>query len=392
MTTIRDLLMNPAYTGDFCWNRHSFAKFHRIEKGRAVRITGLIRSGPEHNRPDDWVVTKDAHPALVSRNLFLAAQSKREARRRDPGEYSYRSGQGARSDFLLTGLVRCLHCGHTFQGYSTQKGRKRTDGSAVKTLGYACGGYVTKGAACCSRCVLPKEEIEAWTFAQIGEIVTRYLEQGAEQQLREMIEQELAGNDRFDASELATVRQRQADIENQIENLLDNLTPTNRDYVDRRIAKLRDEAVELQQQEAALLESQGREHQAEELARAALALVPQVTRISEHGTVEEKRTFLRAFVREIEFDPASRSGTAYFYAVPAFGGEGGPGRGGGTRYHQHHADSPPETPGSPSEAASSLPIRNVATRYTQERTAPEGGGSSLIMVAGAGFEPATSGL
>ncbi len=392
MTTIRDLLMNPAYVGDFVWNRHSFGKFHRIAGGKAVARTGIPGAGPEHNRPDDWVVTQDAHPALISRSLFLAAKSKREARRAEPGEHAYRSGNGARSGFLLTGLVRCLRCGHTFQGYTTQKGKKRADGSTVKTLGYACGGYVTKGTSCCERCVLPKEELEAWVFGQIEGIVTGYLEQGAEEQLRGMIAQELQGADRFDASELGTVRQRQADIETQIENLLDNITPTNRDYVDRRIAKLRDEAVELGQQEAALLERQGQEHQAEELARAALALVPQVQRIAEHGTVEEKRTFVRAFVKEIEFDPRSRTGTGYFYAVPLLGGDDGPGRGGGTRYHQHHADSPPETPGGTSEAESSLPIQNSATRYIPKRTAPEEGGSSLIMVAGAGFEPATSGL
>jgi hypothetical protein len=232
--------------------------------------------------------------------------------------------------------------------------------------------------------VLPKEETEAWAFAQIEGIVAGYLEQGAEEQLREMIAQQLQGADRFDASELSTVRQRQADIEATIENLLDNITPTNREYVDRRIAKLREETLRLEEQEAALQGQQGQEHQAEELARAAFALAPQVKQIAAHGTVEEKRTFLRAFVKEIAFDPASRTGTGYFYAVPLLDGDGGHDGGGGTRYHQHHADSPPEEPEGTSGAGSSLPLQNVGTRYTPRRTAPGEGGSSLIMVAGAG--------
>ena len=119
------------------------------------RAHGIPGTGPEHNRPDDWIVVKDAHPALISRTLFQAARTKRESRKRDPSEYSYRTGHGAHSTFLLTGLIRCLHCGHTWQGYTTNKGRKRTDGTAVKTLGYACGGYVTKGKSCCQRVVLP---------------------------------------------------------------------------------------------------------------------------------------------------------------------------------------------------------------------------------------------
>jgi DNA invertase Pin-like site-specific DNA recombinase len=392
MTTIRDLLMNPAYTGDFVWNRHSFAKFHRIQGGRAVPRKGLPGPGPEHNRPEDWVVSKDAHPALISRTLFQAARAKREARRSDPSDYHYRSGQGAHSPFLLTGLIRCLHCGHTWQGYTTHKGRKRNDGTAVKTLGYACGGYVTKGKACCQRHVLPKEEVEEWVFAQIAHIVQAYLKDGAGEELRKMIAQEVAGGDRFDATELATVRQRQVDVEAAIENLLDNLTPTNRDYVDRRIAKLKDETVELKQQEEALQERQGQECQAAELAQIALALAPRVEQISRFGTVEEKRVFVRAFVREIEFDPVSRTGTAYLYAVPALDGDLGPAPGGGTRYHPIHADSPEEGAGGAPRAMSSLPIRNVGTRYAQKRTALGEDGSSLIMVAGAGFEPATSGL
>ncbi len=385
MTTIRDMLMNPAYVGDFVWNRRSSAKFHRIEKGRAVPRKAVATGALDRNRPDDWVVTKDAHPALISRTVFQAAKSKRESRRLDPSEYRYRTGHGAHSPFLLTGLIRCLQCGHTWQGYTTNKGRKRNDGSAVKTLGYACGGYVTKGNSCCKRFVLPKEEIEEWVFQQIGHIVGSYLEAGAGEKLREMIEQEVAGSDRFDESELSAVRQRRADIDGIIENLLDNITPTNREYVDRRIEKLRDELVGMQQQEETLLEQQGREGQAGELAQVALALAPQVDQIARLGMVEEKRIFIRAFLREIEFDPRSRTGTAYFYAVPSVTGDIRPDSGSGTRYEPATTDSDEKGPERRLEGQSSPRLRSVGTRYTQKRTAPTEGDSSLIMVAGAGF-------
>jgi hypothetical protein len=255
----------------------------------------------------------------------------------------------------------------------------------VKTLGYACGGYVTKGKSCCTRLVLPKDEVEEWVFGQIAHIVKGYLERGGEQKLREMIEQEVAGSYRFDESELAIVRQRKSDIGASIENLLDNITPTNRDYVDRRIEKLRDETVALEQQEQALLEQQGRECQASELVQAALALAPQVDQVARFGTVDEKRTFIRAFLRGIEFDPASRSGTGYFYAVPDMGDGMVPDPGGGTRYQPATTDLAAEASGLPSGGKSSLRLRNVGARYAQKRTAPRGGDSSLIMVAGAGF-------
>jgi hypothetical protein len=37
-----------------------------------------------------------------------------------------------------------------------------------------------------------------------------------------------------------------------------------------------------------------------------------VDRVAASRTVDEKWTFVRAFLREIEFDPSSRTGTAYF--------------------------------------------------------------------------------
>jgi hypothetical protein len=229
----------------------------------------------------------------------------------------------------------------------------------VKTLGYACGGYVTKGKTCCRRLVIPKEEVEQWVLEQIGRIVAGYLEAGAEEKLRETMEQELGGDGRFDESELARVRQRKADIEATIENLLDNITPTNRDYVNRWIEKLRDETRELEQQAETLLEQQGRDCQASELAQAALALAREVDRAAAFGTVDEKRTFVRAFLREIEFDPSARTGTPYFYAVPSVNGD------------------------TASDGKSSLRLRNDDARYAQKGTAPERGDSSLIMVAGA---------
>ena len=51
MTTIRDMLMNPAYVGDFVWNRQSFAKFYRIEQGKAVPRRATPGSGPDLNSP-----------------------------------------------------------------------------------------------------------------------------------------------------------------------------------------------------------------------------------------------------------------------------------------------------------------------------------------------------
>ena len=113
------------------------------------------------------------------------------------------------------------------------------------------------------------------------------------------------------------------------------------------------------------------------LVQAALALAPQVDQVTRFGRVDEKRTFIRAFLREIGFDPRSRTRTAYFWAVPEAGC--------GTRYEPATTDFAADDTRLPSAAKSSLRLRSESARYAQERTAPGGGVSSLIMVAGAGF-------
>ena len=394
MTTVRDMLLNPAYAGDFCWNRLTFARFHRIRKGRAEAVNGIHGSGPEQNRPDDWVVTRDAHPPLIDRALFEEAQRRRGERRAQAGDHFYRSGRGATSPYLLSGLIRCRRCGHNWQGYHTTKGRKRTDGSQVLTYYYACGGYVGKGNAVCQRAVIPQEFIEAWVLEQIGSIVHGLLDSGAEKKMRRLIEQEIAGAGRDDGSQLAALRQRKADIETTIDNLLDNITPTNRDYVDRRIEKLRDEMVALERQEAALAQQQDRERQAQILADRAFAAVRDFGRLVEAGTVDEKRTVVRAFLRGIDYDPESRSGKGHFWLLPGVGlddQEPNPG-GRGRRTDVTGNISPRTAAGAADSQCSLLGFRAGYTRSEKKRSATGGDASSFGVVAGAGFEPATSGL
>ena len=61
------------------------------------------------------------------------------------------------------------------------KGRKRKDGTNVKTRYYACSGYVNKGKSVCQRRVVGKEWLEGWVEKRIEksqnklELLTRAL-------------------------------------------------------------------------------------------------------------------------------------------------------------------------------------------------------------------------
>ena len=69
-TTIRAMLVNPIYAGDMVWNRRTDARFHRISNGQAVDRKDVHGARLVPNDKTDWIVVRDAHPALVNRRLF----------------------------------------------------------------------------------------------------------------------------------------------------------------------------------------------------------------------------------------------------------------------------------------------------------------------------------
>ena len=329
MTTIRDILLNPAYVGDMVWNRLSFAKFHKIAGGKAVRRHSIPGGGAEQNREDDWIVIPDAHPALITREQFELAKAKREDRRKSHSGQSFRVGQGAKSSYLLTGLIQCDRCGHYWQGYSVNKGKPRKDGSKVKTYYYACNGYVSKGNAVCHRSVIAQEALENWVLDQIDDIIQRYVREGGEAELRAMIRQELTATATRETAEsgitLETIAARKQTIAQQVSTTLQTIDEANREFVNAHLTTLREEMAELTRQEEAIHRQAAQREMLDEAVDSQYSLACQRIGMARNvllaGTIEEQRLIIRAFLRKIHFDPDTRTGTAEFWLIPGTGNE-----------------------------------------------------------------------
>ncbi len=349
MSTIREMLMNPVYVGDMVWNRRTMAKFHSISSNRAVVRPKVGRLSVEDNDEADWIVTQESHPAIISRSTFELAKSIRCARRKSH-THNYRRGQGAKSDYLLTGVIACGCCGHQWQGTTKTKGKRRADGSRIKTKYYICGGYLTKGNAVCRRSIIRKDVLERFLFEQIGKVLVPFLngKQGRAM-LADAIRHVYGEYDTDGAQkERRRLLDSQAEAERKIGRLIENVTATTREFVDKRVQELKAEldhaATRLQE-----LDAQA-DHtlEVESMIPRVLDYLERFDEITGKGTVDEKRRFLRQFVRRVELDPDTGQGRAEMYSLPM-------------------QTAPPESPDN------------------AEKT-------SLIMVAGEGFEPPTRGL
>ncbi len=248
-STIRSILVNPIYAGDMVWNRRTDARFHRISQGRAVDRENVHGARLVPNGKSDWIVIRDAHPGLISRRLFEQARHRLENHPKSIEQRQNNHGKtwnGQRSRFILSGLLKCGLCGNRYQGVTRNKGKRRLDGTPVKTYYYGCGGYITKGTNVCQMNAIPKDVLESAVINAVLDFYRPYLAKDGRRKLAEAVKMQV----NFEGEELGAARQR-AQTEQEktgkiIDNLLDNITPTNREYIDRRLNELKQQRQQIE--------------------------------------------------------------------------------------------------------------------------------------------------
>lgn len=146
--TIRAILKNPIYCGDFRWNKTRQGKFHAHQGGetrtRSCKETAPGKSGRRKHRvylndESDWIVTMDAHESIVSRATWKRAQEIMSTNKRNS-----RGGRPPVEDhrYLLKGLCYCSDCGNKMHG---TKATKKKNGKTYTWYRYVCSGYACKG-------------------------------------------------------------------------------------------------------------------------------------------------------------------------------------------------------------------------------------------------------
>lgn len=146
--SVNATLKNPVYAGDIVWCRRP------ADKGERRRSP--VRSA------DQWVVVRDAHPAIVSRELFAEVQAKLAANKKET-----RATEGG---YPLSGFVRCLECSNTFVGGGGKRGpaddpdrfRFYRDGAGYKNPN-PCPGPVT---------TLSKRWLEPLVIGEVAKVVS----------------------------------------------------------------------------------------------------------------------------------------------------------------------------------------------------------------------------
>jgi len=275
MTTVRAILVNPAYSGDMVWNRRTDARFYSISEGRAIERRGVMGRRLEPNGQEDWVVVKDAHPALVSGRRFAMVQERIEAQSKQTRGINPRTGQpagtrercgggwtGPRARFVLSGLCTCARCGSRYEGYTVRGNKLDAQGERSQWRHYACGGYIRRGKSVCDLGLVEQQGLETAVASAILAFYGRL--SGSRPALERAVGTALGVLGRVYQARSASLKARLTEIDALAAKLLDALSPATKEASERRVAALETERREIRSQ----LESLERQGLSEQEARA----------------------------------------------------------------------------------------------------------------------------
>ena len=128
LSGVRTILLNENYLGRRVWNQ--------------TRRNKKVQRGTKAPKPrSEWVVTENAHPAIIDQELWDAVQERRGrmSRHIKKGESWYNTGH---APYLLSGLLRCVVCG----GNYVISGAKKLGGARY----YRCAQHANRGNSVCT--------------------------------------------------------------------------------------------------------------------------------------------------------------------------------------------------------------------------------------------------
>ncbi|MHB8172113.1 MAG: recombinase family protein [Thermincolia bacterium] len=131
---IRNILKNQVYIGNSIWNK-----------------TKRVDTKEIKNSEEKWVVVENTHKPIIDKDLFNLVQDRLKTK----GNIG---GRAHSSPYLLSGLLRCGHCGNAMIGNKTT-GRTKKSGKTAVYIKYVCSGYHKQGI--CHFVFVHKEELEA---------------------------------------------------------------------------------------------------------------------------------------------------------------------------------------------------------------------------------------
>lgn len=227
-STIRTIITNPVYTGDFYWNRLTIGKYNSIRDGKVQESNGR---GLRKNARGEWVVIPNTHVGIITKAEF------KQVKKRLDGNRGKTAPTKSSGKYLLSGLVYCTHCG------SRMTGKVATNQLGTQYRHYLCSGNRMRGAAFCEPYSISQADL-------LKRVLDKLMDRLSDDGLKRMVEEaEKKAKEPTPVANPEPIRRRIAAVDQRLSLAVERLMEVPKDMVQsvsENIRKLREERVGLQ--------------------------------------------------------------------------------------------------------------------------------------------------
>ena len=158
-STVLQILKNPAY----CGKTYAFTCTYGMPKYRLKPDTKRKNTGIIWKPREQWIEIPHATPAIISEEIFDAAQEKLAENRR-------LATRNKKHEYLLGGHIYCARCGRAFWG---APGIKSRGGKHYEYPFYQCSGRLKKvtPVRCCNK-QYNARKLEESVWAEVDKVLT----------------------------------------------------------------------------------------------------------------------------------------------------------------------------------------------------------------------------
>jgi site-specific DNA recombinase len=274
------------------------------KQGWSPNALQLILANPAYLGLIRWKESlfEGLHEPLVDEELFEKAQ---QILRRRGEDASLRRGNP--SEFLLSGLVRCDHCGRAYVGTSAH-------GRSSRYTYYACSTRYKYGSAKCRGERLSKDRLEAAVLSQLAELYRdgRLIEQALAAAATHTAEERPRVEERIEATRIDIAR-----VERKLQRYFEAFETGDLSAAlcQERVRGHRERLETLREQEADLARTLATQAHTPPDAAALAGLADQLDVILANESPEQAKELLRLLIKEIRVH--NRRRIVPTYRVPA---------------------------------------------------------------------------
>ncbi len=185
------------------------------------------------------------------------------------------------------------------------------------TFYYGCGSYIRKGRSVCRFGPVGQKDLEEAVIDAVVAHYQSYLdEQGRKRMARGV--QAFIGSETEDSTRARhRAEQERGEIQHSIDNLLDNITPSNREFVDQRLEELGKRREELDQRLETLEHLSLTSVEVNSIVEETEAFLQDLESRLRCGSPDKRIQAIRRCVDRAEFDWESGMATLQLWTVPS---------------------------------------------------------------------------